>query len=348
MIPRNRKRTTRQSNKILRAQQYSSHEAVERMNGLNRGAEKFLEASTPTIGDLIEHTQQRHTQITRLTDKYVPISEVLERARVNREASESVRREYANTESKGVYGNIPRIKPDNSIRLMYENFSSLSVFSTGAMRHKKIRQINKLIADYGVDILAGCETRTDWRFVESEEDRYCNLFGNGLPTKGVFGQNTNEEKMKRDQCGGTCISSFGRLSSFVMATGVDPTLLGRWSWIRVGGGGKTTRVIVAYQPVRPNKITSGGTVWDQHVRYFEARGEIRNPRAMFQSDLLSQLRMWKEAGDETLLLGDFNEDVYTGQTALSLSGKFLRMKEVCKLTTGDPSTSHPQSRYNPN
>jgi hypothetical protein len=39
--------------------------------------------------------------------------------------------------------------------------------------------------------------------------------------------------------------------------------------------------------------------------------------------------MWKGAGDEILLLGDFNEDVYTGQMALALSGKFLRMKEVC-------------------
>ena len=109
---------------------------------------------------------------------------------------------------------------------MYENFSSLSVFSTGAMRHKKIRQINNLMTDYGVDILAGCETRTDWRFVETEEDRYCNLFGNGHPTKGVCGHNINNDKMKRDQWGGTCISAFGCLASFVTATGVDSTGLG--------------------------------------------------------------------------------------------------------------------------
>jgi len=75
-------------------------------------------------------------------------------------------------------------------------------------------------------------------------------------------------------------------------------------------------------------------VWDQHVRYFEARGEVRNPRVMFQSDLLCHLLMCKESGYEILLLGDFNEDVYTGQLALSLSGEFLRMKEVCYLTTG--------------
>jgi hypothetical protein len=72
------------------------------------------------------------------------------------------------------------------------------------------------------------------------------------------------------------------------------------------------------------------------MRFFEARGEIRNPWVMFQLDLLSLLRVWKAAGDEILLLGDFNEDVYTGQMASALSGEYLRMKEVCHQTTGVP------------
>jgi hypothetical protein len=200
-------------------------------------------------------------------------AEVLERVRVNMEARESVQREYSLMELKGAYGNIPVIKPDDSIRLMYENFSSLSVFSVGTMHHKKIWQINKLMADYGVNILAGCNTRTDCQFVESEEDKYCNLFGNGHPTRGVCGYNINNKKMKQDQWCGTCISAFGQLASFVTATGVDSMGLRWWSWLRVGGGGKTTRVIMAY-PVRPNKYTRGGTGWDQHVWYFEAWGEI--------------------------------------------------------------------------
>ncbi len=112
-------------------------------------------------------------------------------------------------------------------------------------------------------------------------------------------------------------------------TGVDSTGLGRWSWLYVGGGEKTTRILIAYQPGQPNIITCGETVWDQHVRYFEARGEVRNPRMMFQLDLLSLLCVWKAAGDEILLLGDFNEDVYTGRLSLALSDGDLRMTEVC-------------------
>jgi hypothetical protein len=88
----------------------------------------------------------------------------------------------------------------------------------------------------------------------------------------------------------------------------------------VGSGGKTTPMIMAYQPCAPGRhMTRGKTVWDQHRWYFEAPGEIRNPWAMFKSDLLSLLRRWKAAGDEILLMGDFNENVYTGNFAIALA-----------------------------
>jgi hypothetical protein len=57
---------------------------------------------------------------------------------------------------------------------------------------------------------------------------------------------------------------------------------------------------------------------------------------MFQLDLLSLLCIWKAAGDEILLLGDFNKDVYTGRLSLALSDGDLRMTEVCQRTTGVP------------
>jgi hypothetical protein len=78
------------------------------------------------------------------------------------------------------------------VRIMYENFSSLSIFTLGPACHKKVQQLKKLMSDYSVDLLAGCETRTDWRFVLSKKDRFCNLFGNGQPTRGVCASNTND------------------------------------------------------------------------------------------------------------------------------------------------------------
>ena len=80
----------------------------------------------------------------------------------------------------------------------------------------------------------------------------------------------------------------------------------------------------------------GATVWDQHSRYFEARGEICDPRAMFKSNLFSLLHCWKAAGDEILLVGDFNENVYTGLLANALAREDLRMHELCQGTMGIP------------
>jgi hypothetical protein len=76
----NRIRTMRQSNKLHCAKQHSLHESMEWINGLNRGAAEFLAASTPTICNLMEHTQQQNTQLTHPADKFVSTVEALEKA----------------------------------------------------------------------------------------------------------------------------------------------------------------------------------------------------------------------------------------------------------------------------
>jgi hypothetical protein len=133
-------------------------------------------------------------------------------------------------EASGVYGWIDSDRPDDVIQLMYKIISSLSLFATGNSQHKKIWQINKLIGDYGIDLLAGCETHTDWQYVTDKDNKFHNLLGRGQQTRGAVGHNINNEKIKRDQWGGTCVTTVGRLSSFVTETGVDSTGLGQWSW----------------------------------------------------------------------------------------------------------------------
>ena len=333
-VHRPRSRTAQQQRSILRSQRYGSSLEVERRRAFNQGASSFLVSAIPTVSDLIVHTQEGHRDASRRSDKTRLNASALDISRATLSARDSVRTEYENLVGSGVYGKMPHHKPDDVIRVMYENYSSLSLFSQGDTRHKKIRQINKLARDYGVDILAGCETRTDWRFVSTEEDKFHNLFLPGQQKLGVAAHNINDEKMKRDQWGGTCITTVGRLTSFVLDSGKDDAGLGRWAWMRLGGGGKHTRVVTAYQPCNPKRRTRGETVWDQHVRYFESRGEIRNPRDMFRADLISLLRRWKSDGDEIILVGDFNENVYTGDLSAALSSEDIRMRELCRHITG--------------
>ncbi len=52
-----------------------------------------------------------------------------------------VRQDYAAAEANGMYGQLPKDKLDNIVRVMYENFSSLCVFMEGVARHRKIWQL---------------------------------------------------------------------------------------------------------------------------------------------------------------------------------------------------------------
>ena len=292
---------------------------------------------TPTVGQLIDHTCAVRLQ---LPTPCSPSRNSMAVAYAEQAARQSVYHELSTLTANGSDGCLSQVKPDNVVRLMYENFSCLSLFVQGPKKHVKIQQLNKIITDYSVDVIAGCETRTNWRYVNKEESRFTNLFGNGQPTRGNHAHNTNDLKMKRDQWGGTCITVIGRFASYVTDIGNDSTGLGRWSWIYVGSGGKSTLIITAYQPSKPGNLTMGQTVCDQHIRYFESRGEVRHPRQMFQADLLLLIRSWKTAGDEIILMGDFNENVYKGNLARSLLHKDIRMSKLCQHMTGSrlPST----------
>ena len=80
---------------------------------------------------------------------------------MNQRADCAVRVKLTAVNSGRGCGRISAVKPDNVIRMIYENFSSLGLFAEGPSKHKKIRHINKLMKDYEVDLLAGVETRTD-------------------------------------------------------------------------------------------------------------------------------------------------------------------------------------------
>ena len=50
---------------------------------------------------------------------------------------------------------------------------------------------------------------------------------------------------------------------------------------------------------------------------------------MFKFDLISLLRRWTASGDEILMMGNFNENVYSGAILTALAGEDLRMTEIC-------------------
>jgi hypothetical protein len=181
--------------------------------------------------------------------------------------------------------------------------------------------------------LAGCKTQADWRQA-TKEQQFRNIIGIGMETWSVISQNINEW-MKRNQHGGCAMMPMGRFSAKVVESGVNPSGLGRWSWLKVGSGDKRTRIVMAYQLSGSKSTNSAGTtVREQHKRYFEARGNLRSTRTIFFEQLIAQLIVWKHTNSNIVLLADFNENVYSGRFSKCLLQQDLMLSEQCLQCTG--------------
>ena len=133
------------------------------------------------------------------------------------------------------------------------------------------------------------------------------------------------------QPGGVSLWSIGVGFHRTQSTGQDPSGLGRWAWTRYRGRqGIHLRVVTAYRPVlNPSGAMS---VWNQHKTHFEAKDDVRCPRAIFIVDILKEVQAWLEEGDQIVIGIDANEDVRTGKLANAFRDEGLI--EVCTASHG--------------
>jgi hypothetical protein len=130
--------------RIRHGKRYAFEQALARSDAFEQSAAAFMTLATPTVGDLVDHSNRMAglQGRTRSTSNRTVSSLVLLRTKIG--ARVTVQQELRALDSGGVYGRISREKPDDVVRLMYENFSSLSLFVKGVLHHKKIRQLNAL------------------------------------------------------------------------------------------------------------------------------------------------------------------------------------------------------------
>ncbi len=92
---------------------------------------------------------------------------------------------------------------------------------------------------------------------------------------------------------------------------------------------------MAYQPSGSSSPNLAGTmVREQHKQYFKARGDLRSARLIFFEQFIAQLVVWKTTDTDIILLGDFNENMYTGWIAKHLAHPDLNFNEQCLGCTG--------------
>ena len=160
------------------------------------------------------------------------------------------------------------------------------------------------------------------------------------PSTFTYITNNTTESSPWNQTGGTGFSIHHSILSHKILHGADPTGLGRWSFIRLKGKHNSTITFIsAYRPCRsPNSL---GSVWNQQIRYFHLQG-ISNPDpcSIFDSDLMTALVSWLDAGDNVVLGIDNNDDVRSSTLATRLSSLGLYDAILTQHSPASPPATH--------
>ena len=239
-----------------------------------------------------------------------------------------------------VIGREPGSKPEDTVRLVYENVNGLRAQLDG---NEKLEKIRTVLGDLEADAFAITEHRNNLQHKLNRRNGLPQLFFSGdILVRGIWASNKHENTEpfldKRCTEGGTGLVAFGELASHLNmeASGYDATGLGRWSFMEFKGSeGHSTMVLCGYVPCKNNRDDSS-TTYQQHRRYF-ANVEHRDdePRSRFLKDLKSILSQWKDQGKRLIVCLDANEDVYKdiiGRTLTEEDG--LDMQESVLASNG--------------
>jgi hypothetical protein len=142
--------------------------------------------------------------------------------------------------------------------------------------------------------------------------------------KGIPSHNINEQ-IHCKQMGGTAIAALGCLCDIIAEVGNDSSSLAHWSWIKLGLGAHVTWVVLGYLPCKPGKNSQGCTAWDQQSRFFQSHSDFHYPSTIFIEQIISQITLWCNLGEQVIFAIDSYQNVYTGNLAAQLHADHINM-----------------------
>ena len=214
-------------------------------------------------------------------------------------------------------------KPPGVLRWVYGNVDG---FETLGHENHKSATIKRFLRKYEADGVSGVEPNIDWRQMP-RAGKLPQLFKSQEALRTVVSFNEHEGHSRR-QWGGSFSMAFGALAAGVADRGKDPSLLGRWSWIKFEGrNNHVCRVVTAYNPCTapPENYTS---VYQQQKRYWESKDINTCPREKFLQDPRAQLKKWRGAGERIVLFMDANQNVLKGRLSNMLAEEGIDMREA--------------------
>ena len=195
---------------------------------------------------------------------------------------------------------------ENTTRLWYNNVNGIKSESKA-----DAILLHQYFKEAGVDVAMICEHN-----LNTEQFTAQQLLKNvGLQTHNSFRVSaTNNDVFSKSNYkpGGTATMAMGRMPCKVADSGIDPTGMGRWSYITFRGkeGVKVT-VVTAYR-VCPKAIGACGPTTSTFVqcnKLLQQGKDQPNPRKQILEDLQDQIITWTMEGHDVILGIDANDDV---------------------------------------
>ena len=188
-------------------------------------------------------------------------------------------------------------KAGGIFRLLWENFNSLQILTDPCVL-QKMRSLDKHHKRLSANMIAGCETQTNWYQVPTGQ-RFGELVGLGEHTRCKAAQKIHNKT--RYQPGGTIIATFGRTSGHNMEMNKDETRLTRWVWTIFDTGTTRQWFVTAYCPCLPLSskkcdidLDKSKIVYEQQYRYYQKKGYAnQDPIYNFDKKLLAILSLWR-------------------------------------------------------
>ena len=231
--------------------------------------------------------------------------------------------EFLAARPPGDYFGDPAARCSNkNVRVLFQNVHGIGY----KMMDEKQKQMFQGWKDENIGIALLAEMNLNWSHVKPTQGWYDRVWK--VATKGHYSRTAHNQHQSIPspsafQWGGCSATLFNETSHCTRSSGVDPTGLGRWAWIKIRGTDKNRDVdptedaealgpcdLVVVAAYRPSNGTTAGGVYTQQQNYFHDQLGIEvDPREKFLEDLLKEIREWRKLGCEVIVGVDANEDV---------------------------------------
>ena len=161
------------------------------------------------------------------------------------------------------------------------------------------------------DLVGVSEVGLKWNKMKEKETWADRVRGQFRSEQSKWARNKKDPIHGKTQWGGTGIMVTSRLTAKIQDGKPGDRDMGRWTWMTLRGGTHGTVVITVYNPVYNKR--GPGSVYLQQVAALLEEGIRNNPCKVLRQDLKAEIRRWRDNNRHIIVMGDINENIYTGQ-----------------------------------